>query len=74
MQIGRFVGKYFVVPHAFVCVAVGIVREMVFDKVRVKEIPEAEISAIDPDLLSFMNLNTPEDLERANAVIKRREK
>ena len=45
-----------------------------FDKVRVKEIPEGELLAIDPGLLSFMNLNTPGDLERAKAIIGRRGK
>jgi molybdopterin-guanine dinucleotide biosynthesis protein A len=45
-----------------------------FDNIKVKEIPEAEIKSIDPDLLSFMNLNTPEDLKRAGAIVEGSEK
>ena len=32
---------------------------------KVKIIPEAEIRALDPDLTSFFNVNTPEDYQRA---------
>ncbi len=45
-----------------------------FGKIRVREIPEGELLALDPDLLSFMNLNTPGDLKRANAIIEGRGK
>jgi len=36
-----------------------------FEDVRVKYVPEAEIARLDPDFLSFFNVNTPADLERA---------
>ena len=34
-----------------------------FRKVRVKTVPEAEMRAVDPDLISFFNINTPDDLQ-----------
>jgi molybdopterin-guanine dinucleotide biosynthesis protein A len=33
-----------------------------FRKLRIKTVAEAELRAIDPELLSFFNVNTPEDL------------
>ncbi|MFQ5895144.1 MAG: molybdenum cofactor guanylyltransferase [Nitrospinota bacterium] len=36
-----------------------------FPQVRVCQVPEGEMRRFDPDLRMFMNLNTPEDLERA---------
>ena len=33
-----------------------------YDKVKVRPVPEADIRAPDPELLSFRNVNTPEDL------------
>jgi len=36
--------------------------------VRVREVSEDELRAIDPDLRSFFNVNTPEDLEWARSV------
>ena len=41
-----------------------------FRKVRVKTVPEAELRKIDPDLVSFFNINTPEDLTQAEALYK----
>ena len=41
-----------------------------FNKLRVKEIPESVLRKIDPDLVSFFNINTPDDLEKANRMIK----
>lgn len=40
-----------------------------FDRVRVKTIQETLLRQYDPDLVSFFNINTPEDLERANQMI-----
>jgi molybdopterin-guanine dinucleotide biosynthesis protein A len=37
---------------------------------RTRYILEDEIAAFDPDHLSFFNVNTPEDLERAQAVLE----
>ncbi|GMQ79599.1 MAG: molybdenum cofactor guanylyltransferase [Thermodesulfobacteriota bacterium] len=37
----------------------------IFQKVRVKKIPEDILRTIDPDLVSLSNINTPEDLARA---------
>ena len=36
-----------------------------FRKVRVKTVPESDLRAIDPELVSFFNINTPEDLAKA---------
>ena len=36
-----------------------------FDQVKVRYLSEAEITAFDPDLLSFFNVNSPEDLAYA---------
>ncbi len=38
-----------------------------FPDVKVREVGAEEIGAIDPELRSFTNLNTPEELERARA-------
>jgi molybdopterin-guanine dinucleotide biosynthesis protein A len=36
---------------------------------RTKNIPEKELLKVDPDLRSFFNINTPQDLARAEAMI-----
>jgi len=41
----------------------------IYDTVRVKKIPEQHLLAIDPDLLSFFNVNTPEDFVRAEQIL-----
>ena len=41
-----------------------------FRKVRVKAVDEAVLRQADPELLSFFNINTPEDLERAQTLSK----
>ncbi|MDP8922994.1 MAG: molybdenum cofactor guanylyltransferase [Chloroflexota bacterium] len=38
------------------------------DAVRVRTVPEDKVRSVDPDLRSFFNVNTPEDLERARAL------
>ena len=35
-------------------------------------VPKAELRKVDPDLLSFQNVNTPHDLQRARRTLKRR--
>jgi molybdenum cofactor guanylyltransferase len=40
-----------------------------FSRVRVKTIDEERIRAVDPHLYSFFNINTPEDLLRAEAIL-----
>jgi molybdopterin-guanine dinucleotide biosynthesis protein A len=42
----------------------------VFPKVRVKKLPEPILRKADPDLLSFSNINTPEDLAKAEQIAK----
>jgi molybdopterin-guanine dinucleotide biosynthesis protein A len=42
-----------------------------FSKVRVKEVPEEAIRQVDPDLDSFFNINTPEDLAASESILKR---
>jgi molybdopterin-guanine dinucleotide biosynthesis protein A len=36
--------------------------------VRVKTVDEADLRAVDPELVSFFNVNTPADLKRAEAL------
>ena len=36
-----------------------------FDDVRVRVLDEDDLRAVDPDLRSFVNVNTPEELEEA---------
>jgi molybdopterin-guanine dinucleotide biosynthesis protein A len=43
---------------------------MAFRRSRIKTIPEKVLRAKDPDLLSFFNINTPDDLMRADEMIK----
>jgi molybdopterin-guanine dinucleotide biosynthesis protein A len=44
-----------------------------FDDVRVLEITEAEVARLAPPEIVFMNVNTPEDLDRARVVEARGE-
>jgi len=39
-----------------------------FDRVRVVEIAEAEVARLRPPALAFMNVNTPDELERARSL------
>lgn len=39
------------------------------DQLRVARLDEAELRSFDPDLLSFFNTNTPEDLQRARELV-----
>ena len=41
-----------------------------FKKVRVKKLPENILREKDPDLISFFNINTSDDLARAEEIIK----
>jgi len=41
-----------------------------FKTVRIKKIPETVLREKDPDLISFFNINTPDELERANHFIQ----
>jgi molybdopterin-guanine dinucleotide biosynthesis protein A len=41
-----------------------------FDEVRVRYVEEAEVDQLDPDHLSFVNVNTPDDWERAQRLLK----
>ena len=41
-----------------------------FSKIKVKEIPEERLRRVDPDLISFFNINTPEDLARAEQMLE----
>jgi len=40
-------------------------------KKRIKKIPEKSLRSNDPELLSFFNINTPQDLARAEAIYNR---
>lgn len=41
----------------------------VYDKVRLCEVGEEEIRKLDPDFRSFLNINRPEDLEKAQRLL-----
>jgi molybdopterin-guanine dinucleotide biosynthesis protein A len=43
-----------------------------FPKVKVKTIDEPALRAVDPHLLGFMNVNTPLELEKAEAIRRQR--
>jgi molybdopterin-guanine dinucleotide biosynthesis protein A len=40
-----------------------------FPRVKVKEIPEAQLRSTDPHLISFFNINTPEDFTASEKVL-----
>jgi molybdopterin-guanine dinucleotide biosynthesis protein A len=42
---------------------------MALQKARIKKIPEERLRAKDPDLVSFFNVNTPQDLARAEQLL-----
>jgi molybdopterin-guanine dinucleotide biosynthesis protein A len=44
--------------------------QMALSTKRIKKIPEAMLREKDPELLSFFNINCPEDLERAEQIVK----
>jgi len=44
-----------------------------YEKIKLKEIPYERFEAIDPDLKSFFNVNTPEDIYSAARLLKRTE-
>lgn len=41
-----------------------------FNKVRVKCIPKKDLLRFDPNLVSFFNINTPEDIEKARVLLE----
>ena len=43
----------------------------IYSKLKVKEIPETVLKKTDPGLVSFFNINTPDDLEQANRMINK---
>ena len=43
--------------------------QLAFRKCRIKTISEKKLREKDPDLISFFNINTPEDLERAREMM-----
>jgi molybdopterin-guanine dinucleotide biosynthesis protein A len=43
-----------------------------FRKVRLKTVDEADLRTVDPELVSFFNVNTPADLVRAEALHKQK--
>jgi molybdopterin-guanine dinucleotide biosynthesis protein A len=40
-----------------------------FDQVRVRELSPSELKALDPDGISLINVNTPEELARARTIV-----
>ena len=47
--------------------------QLAFRKCRIKTISEKKLRQKDPDLISFFNINTPQDLERAREMVLKRE-
>jgi len=45
-----------------------------FRKVRVKPVDEAILRAVDPELISLFNVNTPKDLVKAEGILKENKK
>jgi molybdopterin-guanine dinucleotide biosynthesis protein A len=41
-----------------------------FPRVNVKEIPEARLRSADPHLISFLNINTPEDFTACEEILR----
>ncbi len=41
----------------------------IFNEVRLKTVPYARLKAADPQLISFFNINTPEDLQKAASLV-----
>jgi molybdopterin-guanine dinucleotide biosynthesis protein A len=51
-------------------IAMGEARlAQIVEAVSVRKVGEQELRALDPDLLSFVNLNTPEDYQRALRLV-----
>jgi molybdopterin-guanine dinucleotide biosynthesis protein A len=46
--------------------------QKIFNKLNLKPVSEATLRRLDPELLSFFNLNSPADLERAEALLTRK--
>jgi molybdopterin-guanine dinucleotide biosynthesis protein A len=44
--------------------------QLALSGIRVKQIPEAVLRMKDPELLSFFNINSPEDLARAEQIVR----
>ena len=44
--------------------------QLAFRKCRMKKVREQKLREVDPNLLSFFNVNTPEDLARAEEIIR----
>ena len=49
------------------------VVSLFFNRLKLRPVTEHELRAIDPELDSLVNINTPEDIERAELIAKRRE-
>ncbi|MBN1883790.1 MAG: molybdenum cofactor guanylyltransferase [Deltaproteobacteria bacterium] len=45
-----------------------------FNRMKIRKVSGRELRAIDPELDSLMNLNTPEDIDRAEIIARRRKK
>lgn len=60
-------------PHIKASIDSGTLKiASFFSKVRVKTIEESLLRTVDPDLLGLMNVNTPPELERAEAIRRQR--
>jgi len=50
------------------------VVSLFFDRLKLRTVTEDELRAVDPELESLVNINTPDDLERAERIAKQRTK
>jgi molybdopterin-guanine dinucleotide biosynthesis protein A len=56
-------------PHIAECLVAGRLKIVEFlERVRVVEIAEAEVARFRDPRVTFMNVNTPDDLARARAL------
>ena len=59
-----------VIPYIKECLDEGHRKVVAFyDKVRVRRISEEQLTTADPQLLSFLNINTPRDLDQAHGIL-----
>ena len=48
--------------------------DLLYERIRLKTIPYSRFESVDPDLVSFQNINTPADLENAQLLYQARYK
>ena len=61
-------------PHIQDQLEAGLSNRIIsfFEHVKVREFSEKEVRELDPECLQLMNINTPDDLEKAIAILKKK--